>query len=92
VNIALGSAYLGHLKGKFKGHPALMIAGYNAGEGAVQKWLKERPGAELDMFVEDIPYSQTRGYTKRVIATLATYLYLYGDGQHILELDLTLSR
>ncbi|MCP4197461.1 MAG: transglycosylase SLT domain-containing protein [Proteobacteria bacterium] len=92
VNIALGSAYLGHLKGKFKGHPALMIAGYNAGEGAVQRWLKERPGAELDMFVEDIPYSQTRGYTKRVIATLATYLYLYGDGQHILELDLTLSR
>jgi soluble lytic murein transglycosylase len=92
VNIALGSAYLGHLKGKFKGHPVLMIAGYNAGEGAVQRWLKERPGSELDMFVEEIPYSQTRGYTKRVIATLATYLYLYGEGQHILELDLTLSR
>lgn len=92
VNIALGSAYLGHLKGKFKGHPVLMIAGYNAGEGAVQRWLKERPGSELDMFVEEIPYNQTRGYTKRVIATLATYLYLYGEGQHILELDLTLSR
>jgi soluble lytic murein transglycosylase len=92
VNIALGSAYLAHLKGKFQGHPVLMIAGYNAGEGAVERWLKERPGAELDMFVEEIPYNQTRGYTKRVIATLATYLFLYGDNRHMLELDLTLSR
>jgi soluble lytic murein transglycosylase len=90
VNIALGSAYLAHLKGKFEGHPVLMVAGYNAGEGAVKKWLKERPGADLDMFVEEIPYSQTRGYTKRVIATMATYLFLYSDNPHMLALDLTL--
>ncbi len=92
VNIALGSAYLAHLKGKFKGHPVLMIAGYNAGEGAVERWLKERPGVDLDLFVEEIPYSQTRGYTKRVIATLATYLFLYRENSHMLELDLTLSQ
>jgi hypothetical protein len=40
--------------------------------------------------VEEIPYSQTRGYTKRVIATMATYLFLYSDNPHMLALDLTL--
>ncbi|MCP4677673.1 MAG: transglycosylase SLT domain-containing protein [Deltaproteobacteria bacterium] len=90
VNIRLGTAYLELLRKKFDDHPALMIAGYNAGEGAVGKWARARPGDDIDIFIEDIPYDQTRGYTKRVIATFATYLFLYGETRSILELDLKL--
>ncbi|MBW2276617.1 MAG: transglycosylase SLT domain-containing protein [Deltaproteobacteria bacterium] len=90
TNIRLGAAYLAFLSEKFDSHEALMIAGYNAGEGAVARWLDDHPDAELDEFVELIPYHQTRGYTKRVLATLATYKFLYGDNRPLLtpELDL----
>jgi len=90
VNIRLGTAYLSHLEGKLGGHQALMISGYNAGEGAVMRWLKARPDHEIDLFVEEIPYDQTRGYTKRVIGTLATYMFLYEEGRPVLELPLNL--
>jgi soluble lytic murein transglycosylase len=84
TNIRLGAAYLAFLSEKFDDHVALMIAGYNAGEGAVARWLEDHPDAELDEFVELIPYHQTRGYTKRVLATLATYKFLYEDNRPML--------
>jgi soluble lytic murein transglycosylase len=90
TNIKLGTAYLAHLKRLFEGHPVFMVAGYNAGEGAVARWLRERKTDDLDIFVEEIPYDQTRGYTKRVIATLATYQLLYGEDHGVLKLDLSL--
>jgi soluble lytic murein transglycosylase len=90
VNIRLGAAYLAYLGEKFGGNPALVIAGYNAGEGAVKKWLAAKPGGDLDMFVETIPYAQTRGYTKRVLASLATYRFLYGPGRTVFAPPLTL--
>jgi soluble lytic murein transglycosylase len=90
INIRIGAAYLAHLAERFDGNPALMVAGYNAGEGAVAKWLKARPGSDLDLFVERIPYDQTRGYTKRVLASLATYGFLYGPDRPMLALPLVL--
>ncbi len=89
VNIQLGSAYLAYLAKMFENHPVLVAAGYNAGEGAVGKWAKARPGDDIDIFVEEIPYDQTRGYTKRVIGTLATYLFLYSDQRSILTFDMS---
>jgi soluble lytic murein transglycosylase len=91
VNIALGAAYLAHLRDKLGNHPVLMAAGYNAGEGAVIKWLTNGSSSDLDMFVEEIPYDQTRGYTKRVIGTMAAYLFLYGENRQLIEIDMTLS-
>jgi len=90
VNVRLGAAYLAYLDAEFEGHPALAIAGYNAGEGAVKKWLAAKPGQSLDMFVEGIPFSQTRGYTKRVLATFATYRFLYGAERAIVAPPLAL--
>jgi soluble lytic murein transglycosylase len=83
TNIRLGAAYLAYLSEEFDGHPALAIAGYNAGEGAVRKWRAAKPEQGLDMFVESIPFSQTRGYAKRVLATFATYKFLYGGDRSI---------
>jgi soluble lytic murein transglycosylase len=90
TNIRLGAAYLGFLWKKFEGRVPLVIAGYNAGEGAVARWIKEHPGRDIDLFVEEIPFQQTRGYTKRVIASFATYLYLYEEDRPIYRPEPTL--
>jgi soluble lytic murein transglycosylase len=59
----------------------LVIAGYNAGEAAVARWLDgyEQP-PEPDRFAEDISYTETRRYVKRVLGYLQTYRIAYGDG------------
>jgi soluble lytic murein transglycosylase len=79
INVAIGARELGQLWGAYGGNAALAIAGYNAGEGAVNKWLRdpERANLTLDELVESIPYDETRGYTKRVIASYFAYSWLY---------------
>ncbi|MEM1347837.1 MAG: transglycosylase SLT domain-containing protein, partial [Myxococcota bacterium] len=81
VAIRLGTAYLAQLSGHVGAHPVLTIAGYNAGWGNVSRWLEQRGKLPLDEFVEDIPYGQTRHYTKRVLTSLWTYQWLYERGR-----------
>ena len=80
LNIRLGARYLGRLAARFEGHPALVAAGYNAGPGGPLKWLRRRPGQELDQFVENIPYRETRRYVKSVLTAWLRYRHLYGAG------------
>jgi soluble lytic murein transglycosylase len=77
VNIALGCRYLAVLRGQFSDSPLLAIPGYNAGGGAPKKWLGERPTEDFDLWVEKIPYDETKSYTKRVITSMAAYEFLY---------------
>jgi soluble lytic murein transglycosylase len=74
VNVRLGATYIGGLAGRH-GIP-LAFSGFNAGGHRVQQWLEEQGRVELDLFVERIPYQQTRNYTRRVTSHLAHYLYL----------------
>jgi soluble lytic murein transglycosylase len=78
-NLEIGSRFLGFLWKHFNGAPPLAIAGYNAGEGAVDRWLgdKNNAGIAIDEFIESIPYDETRGYTKRVLASYFAYCWLY---------------
>ena len=78
INIAIGARELGQLYAAFDKGAPLAIAGYNAGEGAVRRWLRDpdNAGRQLDEFVERIPYDETRGYTKRVLGTYFTYAWL----------------
>ena len=80
LNIRIGARYLGQLLRRFDGRIALAVAAYNAGGGAVSRWLQARGELELDEFVEEIPYEETRGYVKRVLRSYAAYRLLYGDG------------
>ena len=80
INVALGAHLLASLMRKFPHAPLLAIPSYNAGPGATKRWLRARPEAEFDVFVERVPYEETRNYTKRVIGSLAAYATLYGDG------------
>jgi soluble lytic murein transglycosylase len=73
LNVRFGSWYLGYLARKFNNNLVWTIAGYNAGPGAVERWAKNGP-TEFDEFVEEIPYSETRAYAKRVIKSYTMYL------------------
>ncbi len=77
-NLEIGSRFLGFLWKHFDAAAPLAIAGYNAGEGAVDRWLGERGDLAMDEFMETIPYDETRNYTKRVLASYFTYSWLYG--------------
>jgi soluble lytic murein transglycosylase-like protein len=86
VNAALGIAELGSLHAQFAGRlngPELpaVIAGYNGGAEAVERWLSgfDTP-PEPDRFAEDIGYTETRRYVRRVLGYLQTYRYIYGEG------------
>jgi soluble lytic murein transglycosylase len=77
VNVTLGTKHIAQLRRAFPSNVALAIAAYNAGAGAVGRWLDARGGEDLDLWVEEIPYDETRGYVKRVVASLAAYAFLY---------------
>ena len=77
VNVAVGCRYLSILRNQFPDNPLLAIPGYNAGGGAPKKWVAQRPGDDFDVWVERIPYEETRMYTKRVITSLVAYEFLY---------------
>ncbi|WP_437279985.1 transglycosylase SLT domain-containing protein [Sorangium sp. So ce375] len=81
VNIALGCRYLSELRGQFSDNPLLAIPAYNAGGGAPKRWIAERPSQSFDLWVERIPYEETRLYTKRVMTSLAVYELLYTGAQ-----------
>jgi soluble lytic murein transglycosylase-like protein len=51
----------------------LALAAYNAGGSRVDRWLKEFSNADMPEFVEQIPFSETRGYVKQVLSNQAIY-------------------
>jgi len=77
-NATLGAAHLGRrLKGL--GHPFKAIAAYNAGPGAVLKWMPPSGTAlPVDRWVEQIPFDETRNYVKKVTNSWVTYSALSG--------------
>jgi soluble lytic murein transglycosylase len=77
LNVFLGARVLKGLLERFQGQVPLAIAGYNAGPGRPARWLKERPEAPLDLWVEAIEYPETRNYVKRVLSSRAAYRWLY---------------
>ncbi len=92
LNIALGARYLRDLLTHFHGATPLAVAAYNAGPDAIDRWLSRRDKStpfELDLFVERIPFSETRTYVARVMGNLARYGYLRSgeSGVPTLQLD-----
>lgn len=75
-NVTIGSRFLAFLVDKFHRRIGLVVPSYNAGEGATLRWLRERGDWPMDEFAEEIPYDETRNYSKRVISTFFAYSYL----------------
>ncbi|GGX53540.1 lytic transglycosylase domain-containing protein [Saccharospirillum salsuginis] len=71
LNLELGTRYLGMMMERF-GHPVYATAAYNAGPSRVDRWLKRYPG-DLRVWIESIPFDETRGYVKSVLAYAQVY-------------------
>jgi soluble lytic murein transglycosylase len=78
TNLAIGSRYLNYLFEHFDGNPFLAVAGYNAGEGNVGKWVTRFGNIPTDEFIEHIPFRETRHYVKRVLGTYQSYRVIRG--------------
>ncbi len=89
-NIALGSLYLREMLDELGQNVALAVAAYNAGPEAIQRWLAHAKGEPLDVFVEAIPFLETRGYVARVLGNLARYGYMNGGEASVPEVQLEL--
>ena len=72
-NIHLGVAYLGHLSAQYHHHWLLVVAAYNAGPRQVRGWLNTLPLKQPDIWIETIPFSETRNYLKSVISFYLVY-------------------
>ena len=73
VNVRLGAHYLALLMRRYGGNRALAAAAYNAGEGRVERWLKDADGMPITVWIENIPFRETRDYVKAVIAFDCVY-------------------
>lgn len=73
----LAATYLKGLLDQFDGELAPAAAAYNAGEDLVTYWWKAHKAAGVDLFVEMIPYSETRGYVREVVGNYGAYKALY---------------
>ena len=76
-NIAVGAAELSQKLAAMGNNLTLAIAAYNAGETAVQRWVARTSPDEIDVFIESIPYAETRLYVKTVTRNRHEYRRIY---------------
>lgn len=77
-NLKLGSAYLKRVLDRADGHHTLATASYNAGPHRVKRWLPEGE-MEADVWVESVPFKETRNYIKNVFGYAAIYDHRLGN-------------
>lgn len=84
-NIALGSRYLNQLLQQFNGNRILAAAAYNAGPSRVKQWLsKDEMKLPYDVWIETIPFQETRGYVQNVLSFSVIYAYRTGQKQPVI--------
>lgn len=80
VNALAGACYLADLLKRYDGNRTLAVAAYNAGEGQVDRWRKERRKLDDDpFFVEFIPFGETKKYVQRVLRNYHNIKWIYGS-------------
>lgn len=82
INTALGAARLRMLLDEFDEQTPVALAGYNAGPNAVLRWLPQEP-LDADIWIENVPYNETRGYVQRILwhSLMFTWLRTKGEAQ-----------
>lgn len=73
ANVTLGTTYLSSMLARFANNRVLATAAYNAGPHRVEQWLPETGPLDADVWVETVPFSETRGYVRRVLASEAVF-------------------
>jgi len=72
-NVRFGTTYLRDLLDRFADNPVLVSGAYNAGPNAVDRWLTDRPVDDPTIWVETLPFFETRDYIPRVLAFATIY-------------------
>jgi len=76
VNIRMGTSYLSRMRTYFNGDLFAALAAYNAGPGNVSKW-EDKADNDPDLFLEIIPYEETRRYLRNIYTFHRIYESLY---------------
>jgi len=76
ANLQIGTSFLASLMAEFR-DPRLALAAYNAGPGRLRQWWQARRTDDIEAFVEQIPYDETRQYVKRVMLSWEEYRRIY---------------
>ncbi len=84
VNINMGTFFLGDLLGRFGGNYAMATAAYNAGPQRPPQWQGSRT-LDADVWIENIPFNETRHYVKKVLFYKAIYDYRLKQKAHPLS-------
>lgn len=79
INLKLGIDYLSYTLSRFHGNAMLAVASYNGGPNAVARFTKKYSLVDPDSFVEQIPYTETRDYVRKVFGSYWNYEGIYGD-------------
>lgn len=77
-NLPIGTAFMRDLLNDYNDNPVLVSAAYNAGPNALERWLDSRPQGEAAIWVETLPYYETRDYIPRVLAFTTLYEWRFG--------------
>ena len=77
LNVKLGNAYYSSIRSMLNNMDISAIAAYNGGYGSVEKWKKSFTYSDTDEFVEQIPYTETKNYVKKVFRSYWNYLRIY---------------
>jgi len=87
VNVILGGRYLQQLLEQFGNNRILAAMAYNAGPNRVRQWLRDAPETPLplDVWIETIPYLETRGYVQNVLSYAVIYGYRMGSDVALLS-------
>jgi len=83
-NIQFGAYYLKHIQTSLDGSPVLATAAYNAGPGRAQRWRDSRP-MEAAIYIESIPFAETRDYVKKVMSNAMYYAQRFGEPSVLLK-------
>ena len=67
-NIRLGTSYFRSVLDRFDANVPLAAAAYNAGPKNVRRWLPEEQSLPADLWIETVPYKETRNYVQAVLA------------------------
>ena len=84
TNIRFGTYYLKHVYDSLDQAPVMATAGYNAGPGRARRWQADTP-LEGAIYVESIPFQETRDYVKRVMANAMFYRSRFGGEARTLK-------
>ena len=78
LNVDLGTRYIQSLLSKWGGSPVLATASYNAGPHRVRSWLPDKGEVEAAVWIDNIPFTETRRYVRRYLAYSTIYQHRLG--------------